>query len=165
MKSFPLVLFALILGLASCQNIGKSVSKGLFKGPGEAIGETAGKIIGESIVNSLAQKKVSSHSYLLQIASEINKDLPMMVDKETMLINVGAQNDALIYNYTLVNYTSAEVDEYQFLTTMGERLTNSVCTHPETKELLNNGISLHYYYNGNDSIFIGKVIISPSDCR
>lgn len=89
----------------------------------------------------------------------------MMVDKETMLINVGAQNDALIYNYILVNYTSAEVDEYQFLTTMGERLTNSVCTHLETKELLNNGISLHYYYNGNDSIFIGKIIISPSDCR
>ncbi|MHC5767023.1 MAG: hypothetical protein ACYTXI_15670 [Nostoc sp.] len=165
MKSFPLVLFAVILGLASCQNIGKSVSKGLFKGTGEAIGETTGKIIGESIVNSLAQKKVSSQRYLLQIASEINKDLPMMVDKETMLINVGAQNDALIYNYILVNYRSAEVDEYQFLTSIGERLRNSVCTHPETKELLNSGISLHYYYNGNDSIFIGKVIISPSDCR
>lgn len=165
MKSLTFVLFALILGLGSCKNIGKSVSKGLFQGTGEAIGETTVKIIGEAIVNYPDQKKLSSQRYLLKIASEINKDLPMMVDKETMLINVGAQNDALIYNYILVNYTSAEVDEYQFLTTMGHRLTNSVCSYPQTKELLNNGISLHYYYNGNDSIFIGKVIISPSDCR
>lgn len=167
-----LVFIAIATMLASCKNIGKSILKGMREGAtegfsnkaSEIIAVTAADMIGQTLTNPSTQRQTSTQGFLVQVASEMNKSLPMMVDRETQLYNVGAQENILVYNYILVNYASWEVDKNEFIRVMNPTLTNSACSRPELQTLWKNGISLDYSYSGNDHKFIEKVIVMPSDC-
>lgn len=79
---------------------------------------------------------------LLQIASETNKSLPMRIDKETLLTNVDAYDNTLVYSYMLVNYSSREVNFNKFMPTVRKITTNAACSDPDTKASLNEGGSV-----------------------
>ncbi len=160
-----IILFAIVIALAGCSNIGKFASRTLVKGVAKTTVQVAADtIIEKAIIDSHYKEQKSSQSFLLQVASEINKDLPIMVDRETMLSNVSTDNNTLVYNYVLVNYSSVEINPNVFIPTMGRALNNYVCSNPYTQKLLNSGVSLHYFYTSKDHIFIGEVRISSSDC-
>ncbi len=167
-----LVFIAIATMLASCKNIGKSILKGMREGAAEGFSNKASEIIaatatdmlGQTLANSSTQRQISTQGFLVQVASETNKSLPMMVDRETQLYNVGAQENVLVYNYILVNYASWEVDQNEFIRVMNPTVTNSACSRPELQTLWQNGISLDYSYSGNDHKFIERVIVTPSDC-
>ncbi|MBA3924626.1 MAG: hypothetical protein H0X31_24160 [Nostocaceae cyanobacterium] len=160
-----IVLLAIVIELTGCRNIGKFVGKNLVQGVTKAGIEVAGeKIVEKAIIDSHYKEQKSSQSFLLQAASEINKDLPMMVDRETMLSNVSAKNNALVFNYVIVNYSSTQINSNLLLPNISHSLTNYACSNPDTQKILNNGISIHHSYTSNDHIFIGEVKVSSSDC-
>lgn len=89
----------------------------------------------------------------------------MMVDKETQLKNVSVGDAEIVYTYSLINYSSVEVDAREFLTEMTPSVRNWACTSPDMKAFWKNGISVRYTYSGNDNRFIGDIRVRPSDCE
>lgn len=119
------------------------------------------------VTNAIAapnKEYLSSKEFLSKVSNEMNKSLPMMIDKETKCVSTYAFDKEIGYAYELVNKSSSEIDKSNFLNISTPKLKNFVCTTPHMQKFLNNGVSIGYIYYGNDSGFIGKITITPSQC-
>ncbi|MEM7049242.1 MAG: hypothetical protein AAF604_06260 [Acidobacteriota bacterium] len=105
-----------------------------------------------------------SQELLLEVASEINKGGPMMVDRETELVNVGAEPSAIVYNYRLVNLTAADITAEE-IQALKPTVVNSACSQPKTRQdFLDQGIAMKYSYSAKDMVFLTEFTVEPSDC-
>lgn len=102
---------------------------------------------------------------LAKAASIANKDLPIMVDSETRLDNTIGGNYRVVYNYTLVNYQSEEIDPNELKSIYQETIKNKSCTTPMLIPYFKHGVSIYYQYYGNKGKFITAIKVSPDDCR
>ena len=153
----------ILLMLCSCQRSGKAV--GVIAGSlASGFGEFLGKSGGEAIARSFSQQDVSKQQALWQVASQLNKSMPIQIDQETILSNIGVQGDGLVYNHQLVNYLSTEVSPNELVDALYPGIKNSVCSSPDMQPALKKQISFHYSYFGNDRKFIAKFVVTPSDC-
>jgi hypothetical protein len=106
-----------------------------------------------------------SKAYLTKVAAEINRSVPVMIDKETELLPAEGADGMLIYNYRLVGYSVAQLDADKFATGAKERISESACTRPETRDdFLKRGVTLRYSYFDKDKRYIASVDVTPSDC-
>jgi hypothetical protein len=87
-----------------------------------------------------------------------------MVDEETELRNMSANDGVIIYNYVLVNYAALQVDKTRFLASMKQQVESSACGAPQMKIFWENGVSAIYSYKGKDSQPIGEIIVTPERC-
>jgi uncharacterized RDD family membrane protein YckC/Tfp pilus assembly protein PilE len=113
----------------------------------------------------LAEANSNNDAQLSAIASETNKSLPMMVDKETRLdATYGASNE-FVYKYTLVNILGKSIPESRLKSAMEKKITNTVCTTKQTyDDFIAKGITVSYTYYGKDGTLIGTISVSPSQC-
>ena len=119
------------------------------------------------VQNSLkAQPKDSSFLKILnQVVTSTNANLPMMVSESTRWDSASMiPGEEMVYNYTLVNYSSTEIDPGVFSQTVHQSAINSACSHPSLQVFYQNGMALKYNYYSNDENLISNVEISPSDC-
>lgn len=101
---------------------------------------------------------------MMNIASEINKTCPIMVDSETRLDNTSALPDnELVYNYTLVKLTVDEVDVNELVSNIKPMLVNNISTNPDMKNLRDHEVTMSYYYKDKDGNFITKVSITSDE--
>ena len=106
-----------------------------------------------------------SQEYLGKIAAEINQSVPVMIDQETELMPAVGASGMLIYNYRLVSYSVAQLDRNKFATNARQRIAQSVCSRPETRDdFLKKGVTLRYSYFDKDKQPIATVDVTPSDC-
>jgi len=106
-----------------------------------------------------------SQEYLSKIAAEINRSVPVMIDKETELMPLVGAPGMLIYNYRLVGYTVAKLDHQKFAAGAKQRVTQGACERPETRdEFLKKGVTLRYSYFDKDKRHIATVDVTPADC-
>ncbi len=101
---------------------------------------------------------------LIKAANELNKNLPAMVDHDIRVNSVKVFNKTIIYHATFVNYNSDEIDREMVYAAFREKIKNSACSSPMTKELFQNGGSLECYYEGKDNRYIATITITPNDC-
>ena len=102
---------------------------------------------------------------LSRVAAELNRSVPVMIDKETELLTTAGAEAMLIYNYRLVRYSLSQLDPNQFATRIKPGLTRNACNRAETREeFLNKGITLRYAYFDKDKQHIATIDVSPSDC-
>lgn len=106
-----------------------------------------------------------SQEYLSGIAAEINRSVPVMIDKETELMPVAGAPGMLIYNYRLVGYSVTKLDHQKFAAGAKQRVTQGACGRPETRdEFLKKGVTLRYSYFDKDKQHIATVDVAPADC-
>jgi hypothetical protein len=106
-----------------------------------------------------------SLEHLTQVAAEINRSIPVMIDQETELLPAQAAEAMLIYNYRLVGYSAAQINPDKFAAGVREKVTQSACNRAETSEgFLKKGVSLRYSYFDKDKIHIATVDVTPKDC-
>jgi hypothetical protein len=106
-----------------------------------------------------------SQEFLDKIAADINRSVPVMIDKETELMPAAGAPGMLIYNYRLVNYSVAQVDYSKFSAGAKERIKWGVCNRPETRDdFLKKGVTLRYSYFDKDKRHIATVDVTPKDC-
>jgi len=106
-----------------------------------------------------------SQEFLGKIAAEINRSIPVMIDQETELMPAVGAPGMLIYNYRLVNVLVAQVDHNKFAAGAKERLKQSACNRPETRDnFLKKGVTLRYSYFDKDKQHIATVDVTPADC-
>jgi hypothetical protein len=128
------------------------------------------------VVGSLAAKTyfkpspvtmgVNSQMALSKLASDMNKTLPMMIDKDTELVATVGLPDMFVYNYRLVNHAAQDLDPKKINELMKPGIINSACTTPETREqFLQKGLSLRYSYADKDRQHVTSIDVTPQDCK
>ncbi len=110
-------------------------------------------------------KGALSNEALRQVAGKINRMLPKRVDKDTELRNVSLRQRTLIYNYYLLNLSVSDIDQAAFIRKITPQLTNTACSSPNFRPLLEEDTSVEYTYYGKDGRFIAKIPISPELCK
>ena len=99
---------------------------------------------------------------MMQNASELNKNCPIMIDKYTKLDNVIAlPNNTFQYNYTLVDIIKAEVNSDTIRKYIEPGIMNYVKTNPEMKIFRDNKTTINYYYKDKNGVFVLNITVTP----
>lgn len=102
---------------------------------------------------------------LSRVAAELNRSVPVLIDKETELLSTTGAEAMLIYNYRLVRYSLSQLDPNQFTTRIKPGLTRNACNRAETREeFLNKRITLRYVYFDKDKQHIATIDVTSADC-
>jgi hypothetical protein len=113
----------------------------------------------------IAESDPRSQEFLGKIAAEINRSVPLMIDQETELMPAAGAPGMLIYNYRLVSYSVSQLDPHRFAAGAQQRIAQSVCSRPETRDdFLKKGVTLRYSYFDKDKQHIATVDVTPADC-
>lgn len=124
-----------------------------------------GSLIWWAVLKNPRRENPRSEESLNRLAAEINRRVPVMIDKETELLPAVGAEGLLTYNYRLVSYSVAQFDATRFAVGAKERVTQGVCNRPETRDdLLKNGVTLRYSYYDKDKQHIATIDISSADC-
>ena len=124
-----------------------------------------GRQLGNSLVSPGKHSTIASQASLSKLASDMNKGLPMMVDKETELMNTLGLEGVVAYNYRFVNTLSSEIDATQLLSELKAQVSRSACTNPQTRDgLLKHGVTMRYTYVDRDRTYIGSFDVTPASC-
>lgn len=127
---------------------------------GALIGGTVGNAVGKS-----AGPRMTVDEALVKVVDQINKQLPMTVDRDTRWDSTQAgPGKAFTYHYTIVTARATEIDTTEFHRAMSSNLRNSVCTSPDMQVFFKNGVTVSYSYRSSDSRHVTKVTINPRDC-
>jgi len=103
---------------------------------------------------------------LMKTAQEINKNCPMMIDKDTRLdTTLGGPGNRFTYYYTLINYGADDLDTEKFISLMKPRLLNNVKTNKDMETFRKKNVEIVYVYRSKDQKEIGRIILSPSDYK
>jgi len=107
--------------------------------------------------------KFTFNKQLKNIANEINKTCPIVVDQYTRLDNVSVlPNKVLQYNYTLINISKDEVNMDTVDKYIKPTILNSVKTDPSMKYQREHEITLSYHYRDKNGNFVMKYDVTPS---
>ena len=127
------------------------------------LGATVGR---EAVRSYLARAPdVRSQKFLAKLASDTNKHLPIVIDKETELTNVVGLEQVYVFNYKLFEAETSTIDSETFMQQMRPNLTTAACTTPEPRDaFLKRGITLRYVYYDKNRSFIAAIDITPKVC-
>ena len=131
-----------------------------------AFAGSIGKLIGRSTSERFFEGKESAeiNSVLLKTANEINKKLPIMIDKNTRLDSTVGLNNKFQYNYTMVSFTSLEIDQSTLKGQFPLMIKNRACSSKDMKRFFENGVTVDYVYRGKNGNSITTISVTPSKC-
>jgi hypothetical protein len=99
---------------------------------------------------------------MMNVANEINKSCPMMIDSETRLDNTVAMPDKVFqYNYTLVNLDKSQVDTVSAKKYLETNIVNQVKTNPQMKYQRDHQWILNYLYKDKNGIYLLMINVTP----
>jgi len=104
-----------------------------------------------------------SSENLTAAANDLNKNLPMMVDKITEAFVVTPRDHELEFSYRVVTLQASEID----INTNGiksDRI-NYTCSTPTIRPLIDRGISIRYSYYDKNRQYIFSTLVKKSDCN
>ena len=119
------------------------------------------------IAPGLFQKRENplSLEQLSAIAADMNRSVPVMIDRETELTVVEAYDGMLIYKYRLVPYSVSQLDHEKFAASARGRVAQLACNQAETRDnYLKKGVTLRYSYFDKNQQHIATVDVTPADC-
>ena len=106
-----------------------------------------------------------SDEHLPKLASELNKQLPMVVDRETRLDStLGGPGKRLTYLYTATNYNASQINVSEFTKQMSPQLRNGVCSSSDMNIFVRSGVTIIYSYRAKDGRHFAKIEVNPSEC-
>jgi len=132
-----------------------------------ALAVIAAYLVGWIIPDYFLSEKIDprSEEYLSRIAAELNRGVPLMIDKETELMPTSGHEGMLIYNYRLVSYSVKDLDYEKFAAGARDRVVQGACGQPETRDdFLKKGVTLRYSYFDKDKQHIATIDVLPRDC-
>jgi hypothetical protein len=98
-------------------------------------------------------------------AAQLNRSLPVLIDKETELTITEAAHAMFIYKYRLVNVSVDQADHAKFTAAAKPQLVQNSCNRPETRnDFLSKGITMRFSYFDKDKRHIATIDVTPADC-
>jgi len=114
------------------------------------------------VVQQIFFKTPNIDKALMEIASELNKSCPMMVDAETRLDNaIALPPNVFQYNYTLINYDKATVDTLSMKNYLEPTIINFVKSNPQMKYQRDHRTTINYYYKDKNGLYLFLVSATP----
>lgn len=114
-------------------------------------------------VNHFFFKSPSFDEVMMEVASELNKTCPVMVDQHTRLDNaIALPENSFQYNYTLVNLRKDEVNLDAVKENVEPGILNNIRTNPDMKIYRDNKTTLIYYYKDMNGEFVHKYSVTPA---
>ena len=95
---------------------------------------------------------------------DLNKGLPTMMDRETMVTKVEATIDSRIYYLRMVNYRAADLNE-DFLIRAQEIIGRRNCSDKDIRWAFDQDIYYKYIVSGSDNRQVGSFIHSKIYCQ
>ncbi|MFT4667421.1 MAG: hypothetical protein ACI8YQ_003553 [Polaribacter sp.] len=109
-------------------------------------------------------EKPSFDKVLMASANEINKNCPLMVDRETRLDNsIALPENKFQYNYTLINLLKDSIDLMVAEDGIKKQLIVNVKETPELEPFRKNETVMCYSYKDRQGVFLFKIEIAPED--
>ena len=103
---------------------------------------------------------------LVDAANEVNKNCPMVVDKETRLDNaVALPNKCFQYNYTLVNLVKDSLDTSYIKEFLTPKAINALKTNPSLKPFRDNKVTMCYMYKDKNDQYVCSIKVKPEDYK
>ena len=119
----------------------------------------------KSVKAEIMAEATTSEDFLHQTVNVMNRALPMMVDNNTRWdSSYAGPGKTLSYNYTLVNYSAANIDGSLFAKNARTFLIDKVCNEPTIAVFPHEGVLLNFNYYDNARSLIARVEVEPSDC-
>jgi hypothetical protein len=127
---------------------------------GALISGAVGKAIGKSAATDSDIEKI-----LVRASDQVNKNLPMAVDKETRWDNVTpGPGRRFTFNYTLVSTAKADLDVAYFFRVMTPTVKNGACSNKDMEIFFKYGVTVSYAYRVKEGFSVGRVEVTPRDC-
>ncbi len=104
----------------------------------------------------------SPQAQLERTAASLSKDLPRLVDDDTSLDKVEALEGELVFDYSLVKYSSGEINTAAFGEAMKHQLIDQLC-EPMAK-IWEAGFRVRTRYSGSDGLAFAEIVVAGSDC-
>jgi len=124
----------------------------------------SGGIIGANVATRMFTK-MRINKELAESANEINKNTPLMLDKETQLLTAIPLDNALQYHYKLINMQLATINMDQFKNYIAKQIPSFACTNPNTKQLIDKSIRLDYVYYDKDTKYVITYSVDKDSCQ
>lgn len=115
---------------------------------------------GEAIINYFKNPELDRA--MMQMAGELNKSCPVMIDSETRLDNTTSlPNNVFQYNYSLINLDKDSVNIEEAKTYLESTIATTVRTNPDMKYFRDNKTTINYSYKDRSGVFLFKISITP----
>lgn len=99
---------------------------------------------------------------LESVAESLRAELPKRIDEETSLDEVTTEPGRLVYDYSLVNYTSEQIDGRAFGDAMTPELRDQMCGPMRT--FFEAGFSVIARYTAADGVLLSEIVVTAADC-
>jgi hypothetical protein len=114
------------------------------------------------LVQQLFFTSPSLDKKMMQIANEINKTCPIMIDEDTRFDNAVALPDNIFqYNFTLVNLEKQEIELDTVKKYLEPNIINNAKTNPDLKMFRDHKITINYNYHDKNGVFVVKISVKP----
>lgn len=126
-----------------------------------------GAVVGFAVVSALfhEQHAKSLDENLNEVATELNKKLPMMVDDQTRLDQVSAKTGTLIYAYSLPNAMKNDLDFSSLAKIIKPKMIANYRDNETMAALRKGNVSLDYQYKDKNGDFMGEILVTPDDFK
>lgn len=126
-------------------------------------------LVKEAAKQSETVKSSAEEQMLVKASSDINKKLPMMVDKYTRMDNtLAGPGKLLTYKYTLVETVATDLDKAK-LEEIRKSLKGTIIqtykTSPAMKVFRDADVKLKYQYYDKKGAFVTDIEVNPTDLK
>ncbi len=115
-------------------------------------------------LGGVVQDAMQKPEFTQAMATETNKQLPMMIDEETELTTTIGLPGVLQYHYRLINYAAAEIDSDVLMGETTKGIVASSCGAPQLRMMLKAGLKLEYLYHGKEKNLISSYTLTNQEC-
>ncbi len=129
------------------------------------LGAATGKNTGAAGVPTLLAGR-NIEQALERGCAEVNRNLPLVIDKESILVRCMAlPSKRLMLQIKLNNFVGPSPDLASFEVRFAPALQRNICVNADVQILARVGVDLRYRYLTNDSRRIGDVYINSDVCQ
>lgn len=109
--------------------------------------------------------KSIQYKQLQKEAGLMNATLPQMISKEIQLVRVVVRDyNEIAFVFKTLFYNVSELNINKLETALKPQTKNSICSKPDTLELIKRGVSYTYVYHDKENNYIGEFSVTPKDC-
>jgi len=103
---------------------------------------------------------------MVEIADELNRACPIMVDNETRLDSASTQsNKTFQYHYTLINMEKDSVDITELEDYLEPIILHNLRTSSDLKVFRNNNVTMTYQYQDMNEAFLFELVFLPEQYK
>jgi hypothetical protein len=100
---------------------------------------------------------------LAGMATQVSKNLPMMVNAEVQATAVAASGNRIMYKYNVLKPAS-RINASQLKHEHYANSLNAMCSNPGIARLLKQGAVLMYQFYDNRNVFLFDITLTQNDC-